>query len=327
MSTHTFTSLVRVRQANAADLLAGVAATVAIDLFVWLVPMNTPVRTALALPLLVFLPGYFVLAVVFPRASTTDNRPPWNREATRIDLFERLALSYGLSLAILPLLALALTSLSLELTAGTILTSLTTIVLVCVPLTVGRRASVESAQRYELPVGRWLSGTVDAVRERPRKVRFVNGLLVLSIVVGLGVTAGAILAQPGHAEYTELAVLTENNQGQLVAGDYPTTVTAGESVPLILSVENRADRAADYAVIVQAQRLGPDGQVARRERVQSFSHTVGSGSEWRRPHDVTIPFEASRVRLTYLLYTGSPPPTPTRDNADRSVHIWLSSSD
>jgi hypothetical protein len=30
-----------------------------------------------------------------------------------------------------------------------------------------------------------------------------------------------------------------------------------------------------------------------------------------------------RLRLTYLLYRGAPPQTPTTDNAYRELHLWV----
>jgi uncharacterized membrane protein len=30
-----------------------------------------------------------------------------------------------------------------------------------------------------------------------------------------------------------------------------------------------------------------------------------------------------RLRLVYLLYKGSAPPTPTVDNSYREVHLWI----
>jgi uncharacterized membrane protein len=65
--------------------------------FVLIPPLNeiSPVRIILGLPLMLFLPGYALIATLFPRKGDLDG-------------IERIALSFGLSIAITPLLGLGL---------------------------------------------------------------------------------------------------------------------------------------------------------------------------------------------------------------------------
>jgi uncharacterized membrane protein len=65
--------------------------------FVLIPPLNeiSAVRIILGLPLVLFLPGYSLIATLFPRKDDLDG-------------IERIALSFGLSIAIVPLLGLAL---------------------------------------------------------------------------------------------------------------------------------------------------------------------------------------------------------------------------
>lgn len=56
---------------------------------------ETPIRVLLALPLVLFIPGYSLIAALFP----TDED---------LDLIERIALSFGLSIAVVPLIGLGL---------------------------------------------------------------------------------------------------------------------------------------------------------------------------------------------------------------------------
>jgi len=60
-------------------------------------PLNeiSPIRIILGLPLVLFLPGYSLIAALFPGKDD-------------LDAIERIALSFGLSIAITPLLGLAL---------------------------------------------------------------------------------------------------------------------------------------------------------------------------------------------------------------------------
>jgi uncharacterized membrane protein len=78
------------------DLIIVILLTVVCIPFVLVAPLNeTPVRIILGLPLVLFLPGYALIAILFPRKDDLDG-------------IERVALSFGLSIAITPLLGLGL---------------------------------------------------------------------------------------------------------------------------------------------------------------------------------------------------------------------------
>ena len=78
------------------DLALVIALTLACILFVLAPRLNeTPVRVVLGLLLVLFLPGYSLIAALFPRRDDLDG-------------IERIALSFGLSIAVVPLLGLAL---------------------------------------------------------------------------------------------------------------------------------------------------------------------------------------------------------------------------
>jgi len=79
------------------DLALVILFTILCIPFVLIPPLNeiSPVRIILGLPLVLFLPGYALIAALFPRKDD-------------FDAIERVALSFGLSIAITPLLGLAL---------------------------------------------------------------------------------------------------------------------------------------------------------------------------------------------------------------------------
>ena len=79
------------------DLALVILFTLLCILFVLIPPLNeiSPIRIILGLPLVLFLSGYSLIATLFPRKDD-------------LDAIERIALSFGLSIAITPLLGLAL---------------------------------------------------------------------------------------------------------------------------------------------------------------------------------------------------------------------------
>jgi uncharacterized membrane protein len=70
-----------------------------LTLFFTLVPQlaSLPVRIPLGLAMVLFLPGYTLIAALFP-------------EKEDLDGIERVALSFGLSIAVVPLMGLGLTT-------------------------------------------------------------------------------------------------------------------------------------------------------------------------------------------------------------------------
>jgi uncharacterized membrane protein len=63
--------------------------------------------------------------------------------------------------------------------------------------------------------------------------------------------------------------------------------------------------------------------VLERERLRQFRPRVTHNGTWHRPHTVTPTLTGERLRLTYLLYRGESPATPTVGNAYREVHLWV----
>ena len=78
------------------DLLIVMGLVLLTDLFVLAPGLNgSMVRNILGLPLILFFPGYALLAALFPAKSDLDG-------------VERAALSFGLSIAVVPLIGLGL---------------------------------------------------------------------------------------------------------------------------------------------------------------------------------------------------------------------------
>nr|QNO46659.1 hypothetical protein LDPDHNFI_00013 [Methanosarcinales archaeon ANME-2c ERB4] len=124
-----------------ADLALAIILTLACILFVLAPRLNeTPARVVLGLLLVLFLPGYSLIALLFPRGGDLDG-------------IERIALSFGLSIAVVPLIGLALnyTPYGIRLVPVLLGLSLFTILLALAAYI--RRAGVSEAERFV--VGGW----------------------------------------------------------------------------------------------------------------------------------------------------------------------------
>ncbi len=108
-------------------------------LFVLLPPLNTsPVRTILGIPMVLFLPGYALIAALFPRKNDLDG-------------IERLALSFGLSIAVVPLIGLGLNFTPFGIRLVPILVSLSVFTLAMLLIAYLRRSKLSEEERFEVP--------------------------------------------------------------------------------------------------------------------------------------------------------------------------------
>jgi uncharacterized membrane protein len=311
------------------DLLAVVAfaSVVTASLFV---PVDTtsPITIAILLAYVLFLPGYVVVAALFPedggRAVAGD------RGATRdasIDTVERVAFSFGLSLAIVPLIGLVL-NYTWGLSQTPVVVTTSGFIVAGAAVAARRRMNVPAVDRFEVDVGRWLR----TVRSRHlQQEQAIDSVLTVLVVVGVVLavaSAGYAMSVPTEGErYTEFYLLTEDDDDGLVAGDYPVEFERGESRPVVLRVSNGEYRPMAYTAVVELQRIGAaNGSVVeQRELDRLHTGTLDHDETWTREYDVTPTTTGERLRLVFELYRGSD--APGADDPYRTLQLRVNVSD
>lgn len=304
---------------------------------------DTPLRFVVVVPLLLFLPGYAFLSTLFPGRPSheAESASPLSRSARfgnvesieqrGITWGERAALSFGLSLVWLPILALLLAASPWGLTVEPIFAVVSVFVLGFTTAGAVRRARLPSSERFVLPYRRWLIDARSAFNRSPADT-LLTAVLALSMLAALA-SIGYALAVPTDAtSSSELYVGTVNEStGNLTYDGYPDGFVRGQSEQLTIGIENQEGRSTSYTVVGQFQRVeasDSDVQVLDREEAVRFRTTISANETndtWRRTHQVTPPFSGNgeNVRLVYLLYVGdSPPANPTIENADYHLWVW-----
>jgi uncharacterized membrane protein len=297
------------------------------------------VRLSVVLCALLVLPGYALLTVLFPRANRGEHRTHFIRRVPSTlseyltggleggnppSLASRLALSVGLSVALVPLLGLLTAAV-----VGTVSFRATAVVVggfVALATVAGlvRRLRVSQDERYAPSFLDGVATLRASVAGESSRGTAVNVALGLSVLVAI-VTTGFVFTVPNDGtSYTTTALYGTNDQGELVAGDLPTELQKGGNGELVLSVENHRTQAVDYTVVSKLQKTDGNGTVVAERRLNTFSKTVAGNETWTRRHTVSPSLTGDRVRVVYLVYTGSPPESPTRSNADVSLYHWIS---
>jgi uncharacterized membrane protein len=310
---------------------------------------ETPLRIIVGLPFVLFVPGYAFIAALFPETTMSDGEdvgaPDGDDEGGAsqdvhhrltlqqvrgrgsIDGIERVALSFGTSIAIVPLLGLVLNFTPWGIRLLPVFITVGGFTLVATVVAARRRFALPPAARFRVPYRAWLASARSELFEPDTRTdKLLNILLVVSVLLAMASVTYAVAVPKQGEAFTEFYVLTENETGALVADDYPTEFTAGESKPLHLGIGNHEHRDVEYTVVVALHRVQMENnttQVLEGQRLQRLDAVVPANGTWHRQINVTPTMEGERLRLTFLLYQDAPPANPSDENAYRELHLWV----
>jgi uncharacterized membrane protein/LysM repeat protein len=270
-----------------ADLILVVACSLALIVVILAFPFARPARIVLALLFVMFLPGYALTAALFPRKD-------------QIDLVERIALSLGLSIAVVPLIGLALnySPWGIRLYPALAFVALFIVLAAAAALVRRRMLSADEAFGITVPV-RWPGW--------PR-AHMADGLLVLALVplaAAVGVAGYFVTGARGGAEsFTEFYVLGADGTAQ----SYPSAVRVGESAALTLGVVNHEGKHTRYRI---------EARVAGEQMSDIDGLLLADGQRWENTISLVPTRVGDNQKVEFLLYEdGGAEPY-------RAVHLWL----
>ncbi len=321
--------------------LAATAALTALTVLAALAPgiSETPLRVALGLPFVLFLPGYALVAALFPErgegpvdeagAARGADEPPSRRGG--IDGIERVALSFGLSIAVVPLVGLVLNFTPWGIRLVPILLSVGGFTLAAVAVAAVRRRELPPDERFAVPYRGWYAaGRAELLEPDSRADAALNVLLAASVVLALASVGYAVaVPRPGES-FTEFYLLTEDDDGELVAADYPTELAVGDAAPVVIGIGNQEHEPVRYAVVVLLQDVrfvGNETVVERSDELDRWAVELAHNETRHRTYAVAPTFAGDRLRLLFLLYRGGEVPAePTVADAYRETHLWVNVS-
>lgn len=331
--------------------LAAVLAVVALTNFAVLVPVvrETPLRIVFGLPFVLFVPGYAFVAALFPEAgvspdesfeSDTTGSEAAETASSRvrgrggIDGIERVALSFGLSIAVVPLLGLVLNFTPWGIRLVPILVAVSGFTVACTAVAVWRRRDLPEEERFSVPYKEWTSKARSELLEPDTRTdAALNVLLVASVLLAAASVTYAVAVPKQGEAFTEFYLLTEDEDGDLVADDYPTEFVRGEPKPLVIGVGNHEHEPVDYTVVVELHRVRFEQAnnstrvvVLEETELRRFHPSLPHNETWHRTYEVAPTMTGENLRLAFLLYREDPPANPTVDNAYRETHLWVNVS-
>lgn len=283
----------------------------------WFDGLPTVVRIPLALPLVVFAPGYTVIGAVFqpgqrsrPRTSTdvlsdgaNESVPEDGNQRVQLSALEGVTLAVLSTIAIVPMVALAVNAL-VGVQLGPVLAGLTVVTVVAASVSVLRETGsgrIDSEPRRDSGRTRLLSAVTSGVT--PLALVLIVALLAMSGVHAL--TAGG-----DNAPRTEFYISNESN----------ATESAGEDRTFDLRVEQHGDDRKQYTVVVVSWRANGT-QTA--DEIDRFGTTVPPDSTVSETVQVDVSRAESDSTLSFLLYRGDAPRVPDATEAHRVLRVSI----
>jgi uncharacterized membrane protein len=319
------------------DLLAAVGLTIASNAAVFVPGLrDTPLRVLLGFVFVSLVPGYVVVAALFPEglhAADGDSeggpRPPDQRGtagAGGVTVTERLLLSVGVSLVVVPAIGYAwnFTPGGVRLVPVLLSVSGFSVAVAGLAALRRRRLPADAQFRPRLP------GRFGGARSDDSGVpRLVNAVLVLSVLC-FAASAGYAAVELSHDErYSELSLVSPDGERFAGTGGSPV-VTAGDRQTVGVAVGNHEGRATNYTVVVVQQTVDDAGNgtvVGSQIRLDQFTVAVADNETVVRNHTVAPPARGNRSRVVWLLYAGETPDSPSVDSAANHVYLWVTSNE
>lgn len=285
-------------------------------LIIYLLP-DSLLRVVIGLPFILFFPGYAALSVLFP-------------EDKDLEIIERMALSFGLSIAISPLVGFGLNYTPFGIRLAPILLSLSALI---VALSAGGLYRREKAASPYLPIdlSKTIKGNVQKFRAEKGVDRILTVILVISIISSVAALAYVIAVPREGESFTEFYIL---GPGGMAEG-YPRNLTVGQDASVIIGIANHEHRTVEYTVELWLVNMTFVDNVTQVHKMYYFdsltvtlNHTdVDLEGEWQAQWESLYEFNVTvqgNYKLWFLLYQDGVPtlpfaPTPMSDYAGTSA--------
>jgi len=248
---------------------------------------DSPLRIAIGLPFVLLFPGYTLICALFPGKEDLDG-------------IDRTALSIGLSLAVVPLIGLALNYTPFGIRLYPIVISLSLFTLLMSILSTYRRDKLPSESRF----APYLSVKIPNWRALSMPDKLMSVGLIACIVIAGGLTAYVASMPRGGERFTEFYVLGSGGK----IDNLPTNLTLGESGTAILGVVNHEYEEVAYRIVIKLDN----------ETIGTIDNiTLNHEINWEEKYTFTPDKTGEKMKLLFLLFREE------LDVPHHSLHLWI----
>jgi uncharacterized membrane protein len=277
------------------DLLIVIVLVLLTDIFVLTPELSeTVIRNILGVPLVLFLPGYSLIAAVFPVNCDIDG-------------IERIALSFGLSIAVVPLIGLGLNFTPWGIRLLPILISLSVFTFVMCEIAYLRRAKLSESDAFKVPFRKMVLSLRAEILEKPKLDKALTVFMIISILLSVTTLVYIILIPKEGEHFTEFYILGPEGK----ADNYTTKYVVGEKGTVIVGIINHEYRPMNYTMEIKLKNKSlplPKNQ----KKISLANNEI-----WKEPVTFT-PSEGKNMKLEFLLFNETDRIMPYRD-----LHLWI----
>ena len=169
-------------------------------------------RIPLGLVMVLFVPGYTLIAALFPKKGDLEG-------------IERTALSFGLSIAVVPLIGLGLNYTPWGIRLTPVVVSLAIFTIAMAAAAYWRRMSLPAEERFSIQFRETIGSLKREILadEKGRLDKALTVILILTILISIAALVYVIVTPKQGEKFTEFYILGPGGK----AYDYPTSVQAG----------------------------------------------------------------------------------------------------
>ncbi len=267
------------------------------SVFVLFPPLNdNPLRIVFGLPMVLFIPGYALISALFPKKND-------------LDAIERIALSFGLSIAVTPLMGLILNYTPWGIRLVPVFGSVYFFTVAMTLIAIYRRNSLGD-NAFKVNFRQIYESLKDEVKtEQNSKVDRALTLILIFMILASVLTLAYVVVTPKQGErFTEFYILGPEG----MADNYSTQLVSGESVDVIVGIVNHEYEVVNYSLRVRLDNGSldiPDG---------TFQISLDHNETWEQPVSYVPELTGDEMKLQYLLYRNDNLSEPYRD-----LHLWI----
>jgi uncharacterized membrane protein len=307
------------KQDFSADLALAVVWLVAGIGAIYLPVINeTPIRIVIVIPLVLFIPGYCLIAALFPKDGD-------------LGLIERIMLSIGVSIAVVTLIGLGLNFTPWGIRLDPIVIFLTFFTYVMILVAIYQRAHIPTEKQFRIPFSAIVVRTGrEIVPPEERGVdRFLSVVLILVMVtVIIGTVYVIVTPKEGGERFTEFYLLGE----QQIAAYYPDQIITGQDYPIYVGVGNYENRDMVYTIETwllhtEFDNMTNTSDIIAMEPNDHLSFALAHNTTTIIPYNLSLK-KTGYDRVEFLLFNQSVPGLEVngsdRINASyRDLHLWI----
>lgn len=251
---------------------------------------NTVFRTIFGIVMVLFAPGYSLIAVLFPKDKDLND-------------IQRIALGFSLSIVVTPLIGLLLNYAPFGIRLESILLFLSFFtILMCIAAYI-RRSRLPQEEKFSVKLN-YLPQIKKLLDGKSKLDKILAITLVLSIVLAIS-TAAYVVIIPQHSEkFTEFYILGSNGK----AGDYPTNLTVGQDGNITIGIVNHEYADVNYTMVIKLNNQTIDNETI----------TLSNNQSYEKPFKFAASSPGQNQELEFILYK-----LPDNGNVYRSLHLWI----